>query len=94
MPNHLIDQIDSLRQQLIEDERNRPALIQDIILLKQAEAVAPNLGSESRHRWQWFHRESNGVEQAGAMFKKAGRVYLNIPKYIAWLTQSESSDGR
>lgn len=86
MHSDLVQQFDDFRAKVAEIEAARASVPSDVVLLIDAERLVPTLGSLGRHRWNWFHRESNGIDSCGAMFKRGGRVYLHIPKYVAWLT--------
>jgi hypothetical protein len=45
-----------------------------------------DLVTEGSLRWQIFHRETNGIEKAGAIVKgRDGRWYVSPSKYRAWL---------
>lgn len=36
--------------------------------------------------WVSFHREFNGAAKAGALIKCGGRVYVDPPKFLEWMS--------
>ena len=85
---NILDKLDSLKSEIALLESSRTPKPDDVVSLIEAEVSCPRLGTTARHRWNWFHRDSNGIEASGAMFKRAGRVYIHIPKYLCWLMGS------
>ena len=49
----------------------------------------PDLTSENHIRWLIFKRDLNGLNSSGAIIKRAGRWYVNIPRFRAWLLATE-----
>jgi hypothetical protein len=53
----------------------------------------PDLASESSLRWQIFHSDSNGLDDAGAILRVGGRVFIHRGRYLNWLFIEGSSNG-
>lgn len=51
----------------------------------------PNVATENQMRWWIFHRDSNGIESSGAVVKKGGRWYVNIPKLREWILAGDEA---
>ncbi len=45
----------------------------------------PHIVTENQIRWWIFNKDSNGIAEAGAIIKKGGRWYINIPKLHDWI---------
>ena len=69
---------------------NTPIALDDISIedIKALEAFVkknPELVTEPRLRWWIFHRKTNGLEESGAVIKRAGRWYVVVPRLKSWL---------
>ncbi len=50
-----------------------------------------HIATESQIRWWIFNRESNGIEASGAIIKKGGRWYVNIPSLRDWILAGDKA---
>jgi hypothetical protein len=50
----------------------------------------PDITTEQQIRWQIFKRNQNGLADSGAISKKGGKWFIVIPKYRAWLLESDA----
>jgi hypothetical protein len=50
----------------------------------------PDITTEQQIRWQIFKRNQNRLAASGAISKKGGKWYVVIPKYRAWLLESDA----
>lgn len=49
----------------------------------------PDLTSNNHIRWLIFKRETNGLAASGALIKRAGRWYIDVPQFRQWLVTSD-----
>jgi hypothetical protein len=49
----------------------------------------PDVTNEQQLRWAVWKRDQNGLAQAGAVFKRGGRWYVLVPKYIDWILSGD-----
>ncbi len=49
----------------------------------------PDLTSNNHIRWLIFKRETNGLADSGALIKRAGRWYIDLPRFRQWLMATE-----
>jgi hypothetical protein len=49
-----------------------------------------DITTEQQLRWQIFKRTQNGLAASGAITKKGGKWFVIIPKYRAWLLESDA----
>ena len=49
----------------------------------------PDLTSDNHIRWLIFKRETNGLADSGALIKRAGRWYIDVPQFRQWLLASD-----
>ena len=45
----------------------------------------PDVANEARLRWWIYHRTVNGLQDSGAVVKRAGRWYVVVPRLKDWL---------
>jgi hypothetical protein len=57
----------------------------DIQALKHFCETHEHVANENQMRWWIFHRQSNGIESSGAIVKKGGRWFVNVPKFREWI---------
>ena len=62
----------------------------DFLPLNEFVRRHPHLGSEGSHRWLIFNAPLNGLAESGAICRRGRRVFICVPRYIAWL----SGEGR
>lgn len=67
-----------------ETSTTTPAPSRVILTIKQLAAEQPAL-SEGGIRWAIFNRETNGLEESGAIVRNGSRVYLDRERYLSWL---------
>lgn len=53
----------------------------------------PDLASESSLRWQLFHSNSNGLDDAEAILRVGGRIYIHRGRYLDWLLSHTDAAG-
>jgi methylase of polypeptide subunit release factors len=49
----------------------------------------PDLITERHFRWLVFQRENNGLAEHGAVLKRAGRWYVDVPRFRDWLLNAD-----
>lgn len=49
----------------------------------------PDIQTEQGLRWQIFNRDKNGLKDSGAIVKKGGRWFVNLPRYRDWVLDSD-----
>lgn len=64
--------------------------LDDIKRLKNFCADYPDVATEPQIRWQLFNRETNGLSESGAVFKRGGCWYVCVPRYRDWITSGET----
>ena len=69
-----------------------PAPSRFLLTVKQMAAEQPAV-SVGGIRWQIFNRETNGLEESGAIVRNGTRVYLDREKYLAWLAGETQATG-
>ena len=69
-----------------------PAPSRFLLTVKQMAAEQPAV-SVGGIRWQIFNRETNGLEESGAIVRNGSRVYLDREKYLAWLAGETLATG-
>jgi hypothetical protein len=49
----------------------------------------PDIANEQQLRWAIWKRDVNGLTAAGAVFKRGGRWYVLVPKYLDWILSGD-----
>lgn len=57
----------------------------DVLPVLQFPKEHPHLGSIHSLRWQIFNAELNGLSKSGAIVRRGRRVFVVVPRYMAWL---------
>ncbi len=47
------------------------------------------ISNEQQLRWAIWKRDVNGLAEAGAVFKRGGRWYVLVPKFMDWILSGE-----
>lgn len=45
-------------------------------------------------RWMLFHRETNGLQQSGAVIARGRRLYLDEVRFLDWFASTNKPQGR
>lgn len=62
----------------------------ELCLLSRYLLANPHIFTEQQARWWLFNRKKNGIERSGAMIKKGGRWYVNVPRLREWILAGDA----
>lgn len=60
----------------------------DFLTVRAFAQSFPNHGTESSLRWIIFNSSLNGLDESGAIVRRGRRVFIVVPRYLAWLAGS------
>lgn len=60
----------------------------DFLTVRAFVSKHPNHGTQSSLRWIIFNSSLNGLDESGAIVRRGRRVFIVVPRYLAWLAGS------